>query len=423
MLSRRQRRQARSWAVALAALVVGGGGAALLVGGDDGPPATQTGTSPATVAGPAPDHEEPRAVDPGGSDTAAVRLPPRGRLFGFSDSSFLFTGQIPDRDVGVTPDQQAADIVAAGGNAGRILIAWAGIEPEPGRYDEAYLRLVDTFVEAMRRRGAKVLLTLGAAPAWARAVQQGPTSAIVETPDAERRYAAMAGLVARRWPDAAGIETWNEPNTTIAWQGLGPQPERWARLHKAAAAAIRAASPDLTVLAPAMSGAPEDTDENLGPQSFLKRMYAAGLRPEDYDALSVHPYPVPVDGQRPTLDRGPFAAQLADFRLGYRDRDPDARVWITETGSTTTGEIAVTPADQARTVAGAVRKLFDLDEVDAVFVHTLYVPRGLGGPRSKETGFGLVRPDERGPGRATEAYCALRDLAASPPPTDACPAG
>lgn len=54
--------------------------------------------------------------------------------------------------------------------------------------------------------------------------------------------------VARRFPQAAAIEIWNEPNLSGFWKPE-PQPERYAGLVASAYEAIKAADPGIQVIA------------------------------------------------------------------------------------------------------------------------------------------------------------------------------
>ena len=249
-------------------------------------------------------------------------------------------------------------------------------------------------------------------PAWARTARDSPNSAPIDSPEIDAAYARMAAFVARSFPRAAGIETWNEPNIQAFWQPLNPEPERYLRLHRAAARSIRAAVPGLKVVLGGLAGALRESPQVMSPQRFLKRMFAAGLTPADYDALAIHPYPEAVDGKVTPLESGSFSRQWADFRLGYKWRDPDARIWVTETGITTTGPTAVSEQRQAGVVAALVRKQLDMPEVDAVYVHTQYEPRQFPAD-SDQTGFGVLRARRSAPGAAKPVFCALNALVAN----------
>jgi hypothetical protein len=199
-----------------------------------------------------------------------------------------------------------------------------------------------------------------------------------------------------------------------------PDPAAYARFHKVVTRAIRGARPRTKVILGGLAASTRDTAQIMRPQRFLKRMYAAGLRRSDYDALGYHPYPAQAGGEVRALDEGHFARAFEEFRLGYRDRDPDAEVWVTETGLTTSGPDAVSPADQAEALPPLVRKLLTMERVEGVYVHTLYdlVRWPVGNPLR---GFGLIVPRGARPGVPKPAYCDLRRLAASPPPFPGCP--
>lgn len=352
----------------------------------------------------------PRAVDPGGSETARVRLGVGGKLFGVNDQTWLFTGRPqPQLDQGVTAERQLAETRSLGVNALRITLSWYDIEPSPGTYDMAYVQRVKALTDPLEREGGRVLPVLGVPPLWARAAPGAPTSAIVDRDDVIERYAAFAAFVARTWPRAVAIETWNEPNTTYFWRPRRPEPALYARMHKAAAAAIRAARPSAKVILGSILGTPRGTKAIVGAQRWLKSLYAEGLEPADYDAIGFHPYPIPSAGRVPPLNSGAFATAFDDVRLGYRDADPAARVWITEIGYSSTGGWALRPDVRAAALVALVRKVASLPEVDAIFVHSLYDAVQYA-PGDSQRGFGLVHARGAAAGEVTPAFCALRAM-------------
>ncbi|MCX7427672.1 MAG: cellulase family glycosylhydrolase [Planctomycetia bacterium] len=56
--------------------------------------------------------------------------------------------------------QQFAQLRAWGFNCVRLGIVWAGVEPEPGRYDEAYLAQVDKAIQWAAQHGIYVILDM-----------------------------------------------------------------------------------------------------------------------------------------------------------------------------------------------------------------------------------------------------------------------
>ena len=183
----------------------------------------------------------------------------------------------------------AQHIADVGWNVVRLLVSWSRIEPEPGRYDDAYIEEVRAAVRLFERHGIRSIVdfhqdawgpTLAArpgeacaagqepafgwdgAPAWATLDDGAPRCTIAgfrELSPAVRaafaafwadrpgpggvgvrtRYAAMVGHVAGRFahePAVAGYDVMNEPNAFGATelQGLSD-------LYAATVAAIRAA--------------------------------------------------------------------------------------------------------------------------------------------------------------------------------------
>lgn len=354
----------------------------------------------------------------------AGRVPPPGRLFGFSDQTFTYT-PVPHSSLnqGVTAERQLKDSRAAGANSARLVVSWQDLEPQPGSFDSAYVTRLKAYTDPLERAGGRALLQLGVPPPWASAAPGDPRAAIAGTPESVRAFARYAAFVARTWPRAAGIETWNEPNTTYFWRPRAPQPELYARMHRAAARAVRRVQPRMKVITGGLLATSDPTRDIMGPGDFLRRAYDAGLSPRDYDGLGYHPYPAQIGGAIEPLDGGAFAAGFEGFRSGYRATDPDARIWITETGISTSGDPssgeAATAAAQAAGLRALVRRLFGLREVEGVYLHKLYDVDSEPAT-SKERGFGVMTSAGAGPGRPKPAFCMLRALSRSSGPFPGC---
>lgn len=354
--------------------------------------------------------------DPGGDPLADIRLPPRERWFGFSGSYFAWTGTDPTLDHGITIGRTIADAIAAGANSARIDVHWFSLFPEPGRINRAYERTVDQFVEGFEARGGRVLIYLGGTPPWASTDPGNPRAAPRTDERTLADFARYARFVARRWPNAVAIETWNEPNGTFTWAPR-PDPAAYLRLHRAAARAIRDASPRLPVLLGGIA-AQLHNPMFVTAQRWLKHLYSEGLDPADYDGLAFHPYP--AQGEVARLESGWFARVFDDFRLGYAWRDPDAEVWITETGTSTSGPTPFDERGQAQMTLALVRKLLTMPRVRGVYLHTQY--DFLRAPATSiERGYGLLESRRAEQGRPKLAFCSLRALVTDPPPFARCP--
>lgn len=334
-------------------------------------------------------------------DAHALRLPPAGRWFGFSSNTFQHTGR--DRgvlDLGISASRAVADGRAAGANSARVQVAWWDMERTPGHVDRAYVALLHRFVTRLERDGGRVVMVLGVPPPWASAKPGDPRAAPAAS--AVPHYAAFARRVARLFPRALAIETWNEPNTSAFWTPGQPDARLFARMQKAAAASIHAASPHIRVLLGGLLAVPGDSAGIVSPRTFVARMLAAGLTSRDYDGVGAHVYPGAVDGKVRPLD-GPFSASMENLRASLPGGTP---LWITETGITSSGPEAVSRAEQARGIVEVVARLLGMNDVKGVWVHTLYeVPRLA--PSDPERGFGLLRARGASAGTPTPAFCAL----------------
>ncbi|MBA3327156.1 MAG: cellulase family glycosylhydrolase, partial [Solirubrobacterales bacterium] len=244
-----------------------------------------------------------------------------------------------------------------------------------------------------------------------------PSAPPRDDPDIVQAFAEHVAFVARRWPEALGIETWNEPNADFAWRN--PNPVRYARLHRAAAEAVDEVDSEMAVVVGGLAG--NAGADVMGPQRYLKGLYAAGLRPSDYDALALHPYPGQADGRMSALGAGSgFARVFADFRAGFRSEDPGAAVWVTEVGLSTTGAVPLSHHAQAQGLTRLTRRILTMPDVEALFLHTQYDVPGLP-PQDGERGFGVLVPRGQAVGSPKAAFCALRDMATDPPFFAGCP--
>ncbi len=165
----------------------------------------------------------------------------------------------------------------------------------------------DDLVIKAHQGGVKVLGVLGGTPRWARQVscESDPDIAAEEKQHCQAQnvadFARFAGLLARHYKqvnaEGAGVHDWeilNEVNSSLFFRPQ-PNPERYAQLVIAAAAAIRAEDPaarivlgstcPLGIYNPSGEVDPRFMDARI----FLQRVYAAGAK-NAFDAVSYHPY-------------------------------------------------------------------------------------------------------------------------------------
>jgi polysaccharide biosynthesis protein PslG len=277
---------------------------------------------------------------------------------------------------------------------------WDRIELEPGRFDWGP---TDRLMAAAAAEGIAVLPIIDYAARWA---SSDPGGDVHHPPRDPGQYAAFArAVVARYGPggefwegreDAVplrAIELWNEPWGHFFWKPE-PDPAAYARLARAAAAAVRDASADVDVLVSADllqvrgDGAPLPWFEAL--------LDADSELPELVDGWTVHPYPGP-------RDRGPSDGS-GDVRFTFgrvtetaaiaRRRDAERPLWITEIGwSTAATDEGVSEEEQAQHLGAALdRALGDWrDLVRVTFVYGW--DRDNGSPDDLEGHFGVRRAD------------------------------
>ena len=110
-------------------------------------------------------------------------------------------------------------------------------------------------------------------------------------------YGAAAAQIALRYPQAAGIEIWLEPNNTPFW-GAAPNPGRYADLVRATTSAVRATGSSMPLITGGLApGAAASTKLEFG--EFLAQALAhGGIETADsigFDAVTDTPFTSPDD--------------------------------------------------------------------------------------------------------------------------------
>ncbi len=282
-----------------------------------------------------------------------------------------------------TPEQTAAALDTIGADVDRVQINWKRLEPTPGTY---VFETFDRIYAADLARGIRPLFNLAYAPTWADGdACAGVTGICLASPLPEYYddYARALAVIAQRYPAAAGVEVWNEPNLSKFWRPA-PDPAAYAALLSQSYAAVKAVSPATDVAGASVVETGSAT--SIGAATFLEGISAAGAA-SSMDAISMHTYPgLDLTGGR--------AVQSVELVREWRDAvgESSTPIWITETGTTTTGIGALTESVQAGMVEALNRRLSAEPDVEMLLFHTLLEP-AVYGPANPETGFGLVRPD------------------------------
>jgi hypothetical protein len=224
-----------------------------------------------------------------------------------------------------------ARLAAAGVSFIRNDLTWASVEKEPGVYDFAGSGF-DELVDTSERLGLRILFILDYGnPLY------GEARAVVDD-EGRGAFAAFAGAAASRYGGRGhSWEIWNEPNLVQFWSSSrgGPDPQLYAELVRATAAALRGADPRGEIVAGALFfGFPEAVEAlglGLGGPRFLEAAGATdvlGL----VNGVSLHFYRfgapesvnADVESARGILERAGHPLPLWSGEWGYSTYDPDA---------------------------------------------------------------------------------------------------
>lgn len=232
----------------------------------------------------------------------------------------------------------------------KIQLSWRDAQPNsPGELSD-YWQRTKLYLEDADRRGFRILLSVVKAPSWSRPGQNGDGP-----PDDSNAYGAFITQILNEsgsYIDA--IEVWNEPNLQREWIGTLPfNGSGYMRLFVAAYSAIRAYSPNITIVTAGLA----PTGDNPGSRddrTFMREMYAAGLANYHDIAFGAHPYswsnpPEATCCASTGWDNDPhffFADNLRDYRqIMVENGHSDVQIWITEFGYGTWDGFPGSPAD------------------------------------------------------------------------------
>jgi hypothetical protein len=337
-----------------------------------------------------------KAPDPGGSDSANLRLPPPGgKLFGVN-GVYDF--------VGVTPGAILDQLGRSGANAARRTLSWSSVEPSHDRWNEAAWASASRFYSAALERGMTPIFGLGFAPPWARDFpHQLCGSQSCAFPPARSQigeWAEFAAQVTARFPRAT-LELWNEPNSPIFWKP-SPSPGRWAELVVAGYNAIKRVNPGAQVIICGCAGTivGAKPEHGIPAHQFLAQAYEhnpsiAG----HHDGISFHFFPQAYGRNPFKFGPGTALAKLIEnirtVLAGHGDRGAD--LWLDEVGYWTkdlqpyVGR-PVSEQEAARGLSRFARRLLTMPDIKALLVHReLDGDGGLDRYAIRDSSFGLLR--------------------------------
>jgi len=204
-----------------------------------------------------------------------VTTAPTGYGFGYGIQAFLV-----DQDAATLTDE----VVSLGVSWVKQDILWRDFEPVKGAID---FNTLDNIVNTLRDQNLNVLLTVSAAPDWARTStdENGP-------PDNFADYAAFVGALAGRYAGRVqAYEIWNEPNLRREWNSTihNISAASYIELLRAGYSAIKAVDPNAVVVSGGLAPTGFNDGVNaINDRLYLNALYVAGLGAVS-DAIGAHP--------------------------------------------------------------------------------------------------------------------------------------
>ncbi len=163
---------------------------------------------------------------------------------------------------------------------------WAYYQAEDGRIAWEHPDLV---VGHAKANGLKVIARLGYTPEWARPPD---TPLTYLDRDSYDEFATFAAAFATRYRGTVDyLIIGNEPNLSFEWGYRVTTPKDYVDLLRIVYPAVKAANPDITVLAGALAPTlePEGSPWATNDLVYLRGMYEAGAA-DYFDGLAVHAY-------------------------------------------------------------------------------------------------------------------------------------
>ena len=337
--------------------------------------------------------------------------PAGSKLFGVNEPNSWRTSPVR-----ATPAQLTAQLTSLHAESQRWQLDWQAVEPNaPVNGVHSYnFSGFDPMYQADIAAGIKPLIIVTNAPKWA-----WPTNAPTGAgspgwgfpPGAEHLadWEAFLAEVARHYPQAAGIEIWNEPNHPAYW-GRGyssnyPDPAYYSQMLQRAYNGVKSVAPSMPVIGGALANWQSNTsDGKVSALNFATAMFNAGAAGY-MDAISIHPYPQTLT----PLDHTIFMLGITQMRTARATVNANTPIWVTELGISTTGSSAISEAAQATVLADTFSWLQTQSDIPAFYVHTLTEPDQNTG--SAEMGYALLH-GAASPFTAKPAFTALQNAAA-----------
>ena len=280
---------------------------------------------------------------------------------------------------------------AAGVEWVRLDVTWKTLQPVgPGSYDLTWgVPFLQQRLDEVAARGMKTMVMFYWAPAWSTGTEE-----MNGVPRNADEYGRAAAWMAQRFAGKLqAIQIWNEPN--LADFLANRSVVTYTNLLKAAYPKIKAANPNVTVVA----GAPTGVNT-----PWYTQMYANGGA-HMFDALGIHPYMGNTDEPPTTCNVQYIQYYPCNIpnlvNLMKANGDGDRQIWATEYGWSTHDNSAytapipswkrgVTDANQAKYLIGMQEVLAQWPQVTNSF---WYTDRNTSNSDPQQANFGLLHRD------------------------------
>ena len=288
---------------------------------------------------------------------------------------------------------------AGGAQVARVGLSWKTLEPNApvaGENPQTAWEWAgfDAIAKELKAVGVRPVWTLTNSPCWATPSCNGESNApnAANIPD----YAKAAAEVAKRYPESAAIEVWQEPNGVKFWGGT-PDPQKFSALVGQTVDAVAATGTGIPVTSGGLAPGAASPDKLVFDEFIRQAVAAGGITKAagiGFHAVTDVPF---APGNDPTGGYlGRLRIQVKEIQDALATGGSAQPILLTQLSYSTAD---YTEAQQAEALTSSLAVASKLANVTTVIVSRL-LDNGDG---SKVAGFGVLNPN----GSPKLAYCQL----------------
>lgn len=295
---------------------------------------------------------------------------------------------------------------AGGAQVARVGLNWKALQPNAPQPNENPQTAwswsgFDSIAASLKSVGVRPVWTLTDSPCWATPSCGGESNApsAANIPD----YAKAAAEVAKRYPESAAIEVWQEPNGVKFW-GATPDPQRFSAMVGQAADAVAATGTGVPVTSGGLAPGAASPDKLVFDEFIRQAVAAGGIKKAagiGFHAVTEVPF---SSGNDPTTGYlGRLRIQVKQIEDALASGGSTQPIVLTQLSYST---VSYTEAQQAEALTSSLAVASKLASVPTVIVSRLFD----NGDGSKVSGFGVLNPN----GTPKPAYCQLATQVGAP---------